>query len=105
MHFPRRSKTVPLADCGGGLHVLGKEVVRREIKLVPAKAVIVEHVRHAYGCRECEQCGTSSTVIKAPVNEPVIGDFIVDSFLGTSGRNQNDRFDAVLPPMGDTGAK
>ena len=38
-------------ECGGGLHILGKEVVREELKFIPAKAVKVQHVRFAYACR------------------------------------------------------
>ncbi|MGL5435335.1 MAG: IS66 family transposase zinc-finger binding domain-containing protein, partial [Lachnospiraceae bacterium] len=34
--------------CEEHLHVMGKEVVRRELKLIPAKAMIVEHVRYTY---------------------------------------------------------
>lgn len=37
--------------CEEPLHVMGKEIVRRELKLIPASAVIVEHVRYAYACR------------------------------------------------------
>jgi len=32
-------------ECDGNLHVMGHETLRRELKLIPAKAVIVEHVR------------------------------------------------------------
>ena len=31
--------------CSGPLHVMGKEVTRRYLTLVPARAVLVEHVR------------------------------------------------------------
>lgn len=58
--------------CEGPLHVMGKQVVRRELKLVPAKAVIVEHVQYTYACRNCERTGTSVPVIKAPTPMPVI---------------------------------
>jgi len=33
-------------QCQGSLHVMGKEVVRRELKLIPASAVIVEEVQY-----------------------------------------------------------
>ena len=36
--------------CGSGLHTMGKEI-REEIKIIPAKAVVVKHIRHVYGCR------------------------------------------------------
>jgi transposase len=57
--------------CGKALHVMGRET-RRELKLIPAKAVIVEHVRLVYACRECEKNACSVPIVKAPADEPVI---------------------------------
>ena len=42
------------------------------MKLIPAKAVIVRHIRYTYACRDCEKNNTVVPVIKAPVPEPVI---------------------------------
>jgi transposase len=50
---------------------MGKDI-RREFKLIPAKAVIVEHVRYVYSCRECEKGACNVPVVKAPIDEPVI---------------------------------
>jgi len=58
-------------ECGGALHVMGKEK-RRELKIVPAKVVIVEHVRKVYACRDCEKDECGVPILKAPVDEPVI---------------------------------
>jgi transposase len=58
--------------CEGPLHVMGKETVRRELKLIPAKAVVVEHVRCAYACRCCERTDIAVPVVKAPMPKPVI---------------------------------
>lgn len=58
--------------CAGTLHVMGKEVTRRELKLVPASAVIVEHVRYTYACRNCEKNAISVPVVKAPMPKAVI---------------------------------
>ena len=59
-------------ECDDGLHVMGRETLRRELKLIPAKAIIVEHVRPVYACRHCEkdECGVS--IIKSAVSNPVI---------------------------------
>ena len=57
--------------CGNALHVMGKEI-REELKIVPAKAVIVRHIRYAYSCRSCEKSNTGVPVIKAPMPRPVI---------------------------------
>jgi len=35
-------------ECDGALHVMGTETLRRELKLVPAQAVVVEHGRKVY---------------------------------------------------------
>ncbi len=58
--------------CGEPLHVMGKTVTRRELKLVPASAVILEYVQYTYACRNCDRTGIQVPVIKAPVPKPVI---------------------------------
>ena len=69
-HFlPEEEKSCP--ECGDILHIMGKEI-RRELKLIPAKAVIVEHIKYVYSCRECEKNACSVPVIKAPMDNPVI---------------------------------
>ena len=58
-------------QCGGDLHVMGRDK-RRELKIIPAKAVIVEHVRKVYACRDCEKDEYGVPILKAPINDPVI---------------------------------
>lgn len=58
--------------CGEELHEMGKEIIREELKIIPAQAVIVQHVRYTYSCRNCEKTGTEVPVIKAPVKNAVI---------------------------------
>jgi transposase len=61
-------------ECGGGLHVMGRNI-REELKLIPASAVIVQHVQNVYCCRECEKNsddGNPTTFVKATMPEPVI---------------------------------
>ena len=67
--LPEEEQICP--ECGGELHVMGREK-RRELKIIPARAVIVEHVRKAYACRACEQNAESVPVLKASAPEPVI---------------------------------
>ena len=50
---------------------MGRET-RRELKLIPAQAVIVEHVQYVYSCRECEKNACGVPIVKAPMDEPVI---------------------------------
>jgi hypothetical protein len=59
-------------NCGEKSHEMGKEMVREELKIIPAQAVIVRHVRYTYSCRNCEKTGTEVPVIKAPVKNAVI---------------------------------
>jgi transposase len=59
-------------ECGGSLHVMRTETLRRELKLIPAKAVIVEHVRKVYACRNCERDECGVPIIKAAFSNPVI---------------------------------
>ena len=58
-------------DCGGELHTMGRDF-REELKIIPAKAVIVRHVRHIYSCRKCENTSEHVPVIKADMPVPVI---------------------------------
>lgn len=59
-------------ECRGTLHEIGTEVIREELRLIPAQKSVVKHVRHTYGCRCCEKQSEKATIIKAPVTEPVI---------------------------------
>ena len=58
-------------ECSSPLHIMGKDI-RRELKLIPAKAVIVEHVTYVYACRDCEKNACGVPIVKAPVDKPVI---------------------------------
>ena len=59
-------------ECDGELHTIGKEVVRREIEIIPAKVNVKEHVRLAYGCRRCEIEGEHASILKADVPAALI---------------------------------
>lgn len=67
--LPKEDRDCP--ECGSGLHTMGKET-REEIKVIPAKAVIVRHVRHIYACRNCEATSEHVPIVKADMPEPVI---------------------------------
>jgi len=59
-------------ECDESLHVMGRETLRRELKLIPAKAVIVEHIRKVYACRHCEKDECGVPILKAAVSNPVV---------------------------------
>jgi transposase len=67
--LPEEEQVCPA--CGEALHVMGRET-RRELKLIPAQAVIVEHVQYVYSCRACEKNACAVPVVKAPAAAPVI---------------------------------
>jgi transposase len=54
------------------MHSIGKEVVRRELKIIPAKVIIREIVQTAYSCRDCEKSTEPPLIIKAPLPPQVI---------------------------------
>jgi transposase len=58
-------------DCGSELHTMGRET-REELKVIPAKAIIVRHIRHIYACRNCEGTAEHVPIVKADIPEPVI---------------------------------
>jgi transposase len=68
-YLPEAEQACP--ECGSKLHIMGKEV-RREFKLIPAKGIIVEHIKYVYACRECETNACGVPIIKAPMDQPVI---------------------------------
>lgn len=51
-------------DCQSELHTMGRET-REELKIIPAKAIIVRHVRHVYACRNCEGNSEHVPIVKA----------------------------------------
>ena len=57
---------------GERLHPIGKELVRRELKITPAKATIVEIWRTSYTSRESELNAEVVPIIKAPLPPQMI---------------------------------
>jgi len=67
--LPASERSCP--DCGCTLHKMGEDC-REELKIVPARAVIVRHVRHVYACRDCEKNAEQVPIVKANMPMPVI---------------------------------
>jgi transposase/uncharacterized coiled-coil protein SlyX len=65
--IPEDERVCP--DCAGILTEMSTQV-RRELKLVPAQVVVVEHVQHVYSCRSCEKVGITTTIRTAPMPVP-----------------------------------
>ena len=58
-------------ECNGKMHTMGKEI-REELKIIPARAVIVRHIQQVYACRNCETTSDHVPILKANIPEPVI---------------------------------
>lgn len=58
-------------SCGETMRAIGVEV-RRELKLIPAKVVVVEHRTHTYACRNCETNGNTVPFAKSQAPAPLI---------------------------------
>ena len=68
--LPEDERNCP--SCGEQLHAMGKETVREELKIIPAKVELRRYVRKTYSCRNCEKTDIKVPVIKAPVPKAVI---------------------------------
>jgi len=67
--IPAEERQCP--NCQGPLHSMKKEI-RRELKVIPAQVHVVEHVRHLYTCRFCQETQGEGAVpvLPAPAPEP-----------------------------------
>jgi hypothetical protein len=50
--LPETERSCP--QCGETMRDIGIDI-RREMKLIPAKVVVVEHATHAYACKACQK--------------------------------------------------
>jgi transposase len=61
-----------LEQHGEYMHPIGRSLVRRELKITPAKATIIEFWQTSYGCRDSEINDETPYIIKAPLPPQVI---------------------------------
>jgi len=63
-------------DCSEGhgpMNAIGKELVRRELKMIPAKAIVKEIWRYSYLCKVCDGVATGpAPIVKAELPPQVI---------------------------------
>lgn len=82
------------AVCQSPLHEMSEEI-RKELKVIPAQVVVVEHVRKVYACRNCEQNAVKTPIITAPMPAPVIpGSFASPSLIAYL---MYQKYSAALP--------
>ncbi len=58
-------------QCGQTMRDMGVEI-RKELKLIPAKVVVVEHTTHTYACRNCESNGFKTPFAKGVGPTPLL---------------------------------
>ena len=68
--LPESERDCP--ECGSDMHIMGRRTARRDLKLIPAKASIVDHVQLVYACRKCDKDEAGVPVMKAELCDPVI---------------------------------
>ena len=66
--------------CGDYGHVMGHEI-RRELKIIPAQVIVVEHVRDIVSCRRCEGNDVTTPIITAAMPVPVLSGSLVSPSL------------------------
>jgi len=66
--------------CGDDIHVMSKEI-RRELKIIPAQVIVVEHVRDIGSCRNCEKNDVTTPIITAAMPAPVLPGSLVSPSL------------------------
>jgi transposase len=59
-------------ECGGKMHVMGREVSREELVVIPAKVMVRKYVTYAYACRVCERLNDHVPIKKSGAPEPAI---------------------------------
>ena len=67
--LPEEARACP--ECGATMKDIGVDI-RRELKLVPAKVVVVEHAAHTYACKNCEKTSDHTPIAKAEAPAPLI---------------------------------
>ena len=55
--------------------------VRRELKLIPAQVVVVEHAAHTYACGICQKNNDFTPIMKAEAPKPLISGSLASSSL------------------------
>ena len=67
-------------QCQHELHVMNREI-RKELKVIPAQLVVVEHVRNVYACRHCEAHDIKTPILRAAMPAAVIPKAMVSPSL------------------------
>lgn len=84
------------ACCESELHEIGAVVAREEAKLIPAKIVRVQHIEHAYECKQCKKdIDQQASIVRGKAPRAVIPRSIVGPEL--MARILTDKYTRYLP--------
>jgi transposase len=67
--LPEPERACP--ECGETMRDVGVNV-RRELKLIPAQVIVLEHAAHSYACQNCSESGGRTPFAKAPAPAALI---------------------------------
>lgn len=62
-HLPEAERNCE--SCGHDLHVMTTET-NRTLEIIPASVKVTEHAQEVYACRQCQESGIETPIIKAP---------------------------------------
>lgn len=52
------------SKCGKQMDLIGTEFICHELKIIPAKAIVIEYYSVNYGCKNCKEHGITPMIIK-----------------------------------------
>ena len=90
--LPESEQNCP--KCGESLHVMTKEV-HKELKIIPAKVSVVEHVSYVYSCRGCEKNDIETPIITVKSPKALIPKSLVSP--GLLAYVMNQKFTNAMP--------
>ena len=76
--LPEAERACP--QCGETMRDIGVDI-RRELELIPAKVIVVEHAAHAYACKQCGKNGEATPILKAKAPAPLIAGSLASASL------------------------
>lgn len=87
IHYELTEEELTCPQCEGTLHDMSQEV-RKELKVIPAQVIVVEHIRHTYACRNCEKNDIATPIITAPMPAPAFPGSLASSSLAAYVMNR-----------------
>lgn len=92
-HHP---SSLTCACCQSELHEIGTTIAREEAKIIPAKIVRVQHIEHAYECKQCKKdTNQDAYIVKGKVPVAVIPRSLASPEL--LAKIVHDKFSLYLP--------